>query len=223
MVNVSKNDFIEIEFVGKVKDTKEVFDTNSKAEIEKNKLNFQAKPYIICVGKNMSIVGLDKDIEGKEVGKEYNTEFKPEEAFGKRNPSLVRMIPLKVFIEQRIMPQKGMQLSLDGAIVKVVSVSGGRVLVDFNNPLAGKVVSYTYKILRKVEDQNEKVNALQDFFFRKRFDFAIKDKEVTFKVEAPLVKFIEMMSKPFEDILSLKIKAEAVETKEIKPDNVSSQ
>jgi FKBP-type peptidyl-prolyl cis-trans isomerase SlyD len=223
MINVVKGDFVEIEFVGKIKDTKEIFDTNSKAEIEKNKLNFQAKPYVVCVGKNMSIAGLDKDLEGKEVGKEYNAEFNPEEAFGKRNPSLVRMIPLKVFIEQRIMPQKGMQLALDGTIVKVVSVSGGRVLVDFNNPLAGKIVSYSYKILRKVEDENEKVNSLQDFFFKKRFEFVVKDKEVVFKVEAPLTKFIEMMSKPFENILGLKIKAEAIDSKEIKPDNVSSQ
>ena len=213
MVTVQKNDFVEIEFIGKIKDTQEVFDTNSKSEIEKRKLNFKVIPYIVCVGKNMSIKGLDKEIEGKEIGEDYYAEFSPEEAFGKRNPSLVRMIPLKVFIEQKIMPQKGMQLALDGTVVKVISVSGGRVLVDFNNPLAGKVVSYSYKILRRLEDQSEKVNALQDFFFRKRFEFIVKDKEVIFKIEAPLMKFIEMMSKPFEDILGLKIKAEAIEAK----------
>jgi FKBP-type peptidyl-prolyl cis-trans isomerase 2 len=216
MANIAKNDFVEIEFVGKVKDTKEVFDTNSKVEIEKNKLDFEAKPYIICVGKNMAILGLDKALEGKEVEKDYESEFKPEEAFGKRNPAMVRMIPLKVFIDQKIMPQKGMQLSLDGTVVKVISVSGGRVLVDFNNPLAGKIVTYKYKILRKVEDQKEKVNALQEFFFRKNFDFEVKEKEVIFKVDKGLGKFIEMMSKPFEDILGLKIKSEEIEKKEEK-------
>jgi len=219
MVKIAKNDFVEIEFVGRVKDTKEIFDTNSKAEIEKNKLNFEAKPYIVCVGKSMAIRGLDIALENKEVGQEYETEIKPEEAFGKRNPAMVKMIPLKIFIDQRIMPQKGMQLSLDGMIVKVISVSGGRVLVDFNNPLSGKIVSYKYKILRKVEDQNEKVNALQDFFFRKRFDFTVKDKDVVFKVEAPLAKFIEMMAKPFEDILGMKVKSEIIEKKEEKKEN----
>lgn len=216
MVVIQKNDFVEIEFVGKIKDTDEVFDTNSKEEITKRKLNFQAKPYVICVGKSMSIAGLDKDIEGKEVGKEYSTDFKPEDAFGKRNPGMVRMIPLKVFINQKIMPQKGMQLALDGAVVKVISVSSGRVLVDFNNPLAGKVVSYTYKIIRKLEDEKEKVNALQDFFFRQRFDFEIKNKEVIFKVEEKLKQFIEIMAKPLEDIIGMKIKTEVVERKEAK-------
>jgi len=213
MVLVQKNDFVEIEFTGKIKDSGEVFDTNSKIEIEKKKLNFQSKPYVICIGKGMSIKGLDKEVEGKEVGKEYSAEFKPEEAFGKRNPSLIRMIPLKFFIEQKIMPQKGMQLNLDGTIAKVISVSGGRVLVDFNNPLAGKVVSYDYRIIKKLEDEKDKVNALQDFFFRKQFDFAVKDKEVTFKVKENLKKFIEMMAKPFEDILGMKIKVEAAATK----------
>lgn len=208
MTVVQKNDFVEIEFVGKLKDTNEVFDTNSKAEIEKKKLNFEAKPYIICVGKGMSIKGLDKDIEGKEVGKEYSAEFKPEDAFGKRNSAMVRIIPLKFFVEQKIMPQKGMQMSLDDAIVKVISVSGGRVVVDFNNPLSGKVVTYTYKIIRKLEDEKEKINSLQDFFFRKRFHFEIKNNKINFKVEESLKKFIEMMAKPFEDILGMKITAE---------------
>lgn len=216
MTIIQKNDFVEIEFVGKLKDSNEVFDTNSKAEIEKKKLKFEAKPYFICVGKSMSIKGLDKDIEGKEVGKEYSVEFKPEDAFGKRNPSLIRMVPLKLFIEQKIMPQKGMQMSLDGAIVKVISVSGGRVLVDFNNPLAGKVVSYNYKITRKLEEEKEKVNALQDFFFRRRFEFEVKSNEVIFKVEENLKKFIEIMAKPFEDILGMKIKIEVAKKEQNK-------
>ncbi len=213
MVSVQKNDFVEIEFVGKLKDNNEVFDTNSKAEIEKKKLNLEAKPHVICIGKGMSIKGLDMDVEGKEVGKEYSAEFKPEDAFGKRNPKMVRMVPLKFFLEQKIMPQKGMQLSLDGAVAKVISVSSGRVLVDLNNPLAGKVVLYDYKIIRKLEDEKEKVNAMQDFFFRKRFDFDIKDNKVVFKVEEKLKKFIEIMARPFEDILGTKIRVEIVEKK----------
>lgn len=213
MTVVQKNDFIEIEFIGKIKDTNEVFDTNSKEEIEKRKLNLKPSTYIICVGKGMSIKGLDKDVEGKEVGKEYSADFQPDDAFGKRNPQMIKMIPIKVFTNQKIMPQRGMQLSLDGTVVKVISVSGGRVLVDFNNPLSGKVVSYNYKIVRKLEDEKEKVNALQDFFFRQRFDFEIKNREVSFKIEEQLKKFIEIMAKPFEDILGMKIKTEIVEKK----------
>ena len=213
MVSVEKNDFVEIEFVGKIKDTGEVFDTNSKEEIAKRRLNLAAKPYVLCVGKSMSIKGLDENLIGKEIGKDYSADFTPEDAFGKRNPSLMRMVPLKVFMEQKIVPQKGMQLSIDGSLARVISVSSGRVLLDFNNPLAGRVVSYTYKIIRKIEDDREKVNSMQDFFFKQRFDFEIKDKEVFFKVEEQLKKFIELMGKPLEDILGMKIRAEVIEKK----------
>lgn len=210
---IKKHDFIELAFVGKIKETGEIFDTNVEEEIKKIKSNFEAKPYLISVGHSMTIKGLDNDLEGKEVGKEYTSEFKPEDAFGKRNPSLIRMIPIKLFLEQQIMPQKGMQLSLDGSLVKIVSVSGGRVLVDSNNPLAGKVVSYKYRIVRKITDEKEKVNALQDFFFRKKFDFDLKEKDLTFKVEKNLQKFVEVMANPFKEILGLNVKCEIVEKK----------
>lgn len=223
---VQKNDFIEIEFIGKIKDTQEIFDTNMKSEINNSKLNFQAKQYIISVGHGMTIKGLDADIEGKEIGKEYSADFQAEDAFGKRNSSMVRMIPLKFFLGQKIMPQKGQILNIDGTIVKVISISGGRVLVDFNNPLAGKVVSYKYKILRKIEDQNEKINALQDFFFQNKFDFIVKDKDLIFRVEKGVGKFIEMLSKPFEEILGMKVKVEIVEkpkSEEKKTEETKSQ
>lgn len=213
MTSVKKNDFIEIEFAGRIKDGGEVFDTNIKSVIEKSNLKVEAKPLIISVGNKMTIEGLDSDFENKEIGKEYHLELTPEKSFGKRVPSMIRMIPLKYFLEQKIMPERGMQLNLDGMIAKVISVSGGRILVDFNNPLAGRAVEYDYTIKRIIESQEEKINALQEFFFRKKFEFSIKDNTVTFKVDKGLEKFIEMMGKPFDDILGLKVATESIETK----------
>jgi FKBP-type peptidyl-prolyl cis-trans isomerase SlyD len=212
-MSIQKNDFIEIEFTAKTKDG-EVFDTNIKSDAEKAGLDLKGvKPYVLAVGKEMVIKSFDEDLVGKELGKEYHLELQPEQAFGKRNAQLVRMIPIKVFHENRIAPQRGMQFNIDGNLVRVVSVSGGRVLTDFNNPLAGKVVTYDYKILRKVEDQKEKIDAVQEFIFRKKFDFSVKEKEITFKVPKNMVQYVELMSKAFEDILGLKAKAEATEEK----------
>lgn len=210
MVVVQKNDFVEIEFVGKTKDNSEIFDTNIQSEIEKAKLNVQARPYIVSIGHSMIINGLDRDLIGKEIGKEYSVELNPQEAFGKRDSTMIKMIPLKVFAQQKIMPQRGMRLSLDGMIVKIISVSGGRVLVDFNNPLSGKTVIYNYTIKRKIDDINEKINATQEFFLRKKFNFEIKNNEIIFEVEKGLDKFIEMMSGPFEEILGMKVKSVVV-------------
>lgn len=215
-MSIKKNDFIEIEFTGKIKNTGEVFDTNRKQDAKSlNLKEDKIKPFILSVGNKMLPEGFDEDFLGKEIGKEYDLELKPEKAFGKRNPQLVQMIPLKAFTEQKIQPQRGMQLNLDGKIAKVLSTSGGRVLVDMNNPLAGKEVQYNYKILNKIEDEKKQIEAMQDFLFRKQFEYNLdKDKkEITFKVPQPMVQYMEMMSKPFEDTLGLKAKAEAVEEK----------
>ena len=216
-MEVKKNDFVEIEFTARVKDG-EIFDTNIKADAEKAGFEIKGiKPYVLCVGKEMVLKALDEELDGKEFGKNYSIELQPEQAFGKRNPELVRMIPMNSFREQNIMPQRGMQFNIDGQVVRIVSVSGGRVLVDFNNPLAGKVVLYDYKILKKVEDKKEQIDAVQEFIFRRKFEFTTTDKEINFKVPKEMVQFVEMMSKAFEDILGLTAKAEVMkEEKEAK-------
>jgi len=208
---IEKNDFIELEFTASVKGGG-IFDTNVKEDAEKTGMNVnELKPLFISVGNGMVIRGLDKELEGKEIGKKYSVEIPDEEAFGKRNNELVKMSSLKPFSAQNIIPQKGMQVFLDGMLARILSVSGGRVLVDFNNPLAGKSVIYSFKIKRKVGDENEKINILQDFLFKRRFDFEKKEKEITFKLKKEgkqFEKFIRFMSKPFSDILGLDIKTE---------------
>lgn len=209
-MNIAKNDFVEIEFTARIKDGG-IFDTNIKADADKEGLEIKdVKPYVLAVGKEMVLKSFDEDLVGKEIGKNYQLELQPEQAFGKRSSELVKMIPLNSFKQQNIMPQRGTQFNIDGNLVRVVSVSGGRVLTDFNNPLAGKVVTYDYKVLRKVEDQKEQIDAVQEFIFRNKFPFEVKDKQITFKVPAKMVQYVQLMSKAFEDILGLKAKAEVI-------------
>lgn len=213
-MKIKKNDFIELEFTGKIKSTDQVFDTTIKADAEKAGLKPQdVKPLVISVGHKMLPIGFDIELEGKETSKKYSVELLPEQAFGKREPKLIQMVSMKVFTEQKINPQKGMQFSLDGRLVRILSASGGRVLVDFNNPLAGKAIIYNYKINKKITDKKQKINALQDFLFKKRFEFTAKEKTIVFKIpekEKQFEQFVKIMAKPFEEILGVKIKGEVV-------------
>jgi len=98
-----------------------------------------------------------------------------------------------------------MMVQLDNFIAKILSVSGGRVSIDFNNPLAGKEIKYDFKILRKIEDDREKINSIQDFFFKKRFEFDIikdeksKNKKVVFK-NGELKELLKIFSKKFKEM-----------------------
>ena len=199
MTKIQKNDFIEIEFTGKANN--EIFDTTNKQEAKQMGLEADVKPIIICVGNQMMLKGFDDELEGKEINKKYSIHILPEKAFGKRDPAMIKTIPMKVFREKNMNPVPGMALQLDNYIAKVLSVSGGRVIVDFNNPLAGKEIDYDFKITRKIEDINEKINALQNFFFKQKFEFTLdeKNKKVIFKDEK-IKPLVQMFNQKFKDM-----------------------
>ena len=220
MTKIKKNDFIEIEFTGKISSTDEIFDTNIEIDAKKAKLDIKnIKPFILSVGHEMLPKGFDNDLIGKEIGKSYVIDIKPEDAFGKRNPQMVRMIPTKLFHEQKIDPVRGMQITLDGQLVKILSSDRGRTLVDFNNPLAGKEVSYSYKINKIITDQKEKIDAMQEFLLRKTFDFELKENKVIFKVEEQFEQFVKILAPKFEEVLNLKVESEIIKEKKDKSIN----
>lgn len=194
-------DFIEIEFTGQVKDG-EIFDSNIAEDLAKINSEAPAKPFAFCLGQGMFLKGMEDFLVGKDLG-EYEVELKPDQAFGPRDSKLIQMIPMKVFREQKINPVPGIMFNFDNRIAKILTVSGGRVMVDFNNPVAGKDVVYKIKVLRKIEKQDEKIKALNEFLFRKEFKFEIKDKKVILEVEKQMLQFVELFKDKFKEILGL--------------------
>lgn len=214
---LQKNNFVEIEFTGKVKDG-ELFDTNIKSEAVKMELEIEERPLTICLGQNMILPAIDDFLIGKEIGK-HSIELLPEKAFGMRDKSLIKTVPLKMFIEKQIMPRPGMMFNFDNAIGKISSVSGGRVIVDFNNPLANKTVVYEINVKRVLEDNKEKVDSLMNFFFRRKFEFKINGSELIVDADKKLKPFLEAFKERFKEILNLDMKINEVEEKIITPEN----
>jgi len=205
MVKVNKNDFIEIEFIAKVKDG-EVFDTNIPSEAKKLDSKIQVKPLVICVGQAMLLSGLDKQLEGKEIGKKYSLEIQPEEGFGERKKELVKLMPLGVFTEKNVTPRPGMTFALDNFLVKIITVSGGRVLVDFNHPLSGKILIYDITINKKIQDLEEKVNALNEFFFKSPIKFKVeKEKKKIIFEDKNLKPMVDMFKDKYKEVLGFDI------------------
>src|SRR3989338_7233728 len=162
MAAVKNNDFIEVEYTGRLKDDNSVFDTTDSETAKKSGLeseNASYGPVIVCVGEGHLIKEIDRAIVGKEEGKEYKFEFPPEEAFGKKDSKLIQLIPTGKFRKNKIQPVPGLQINIDGLVGTVKTVSGGRTLVDFNHPLAGKEVLYSLKINKIVNDDREKLLA----------------------------------------------------------------
>lgn len=201
---MNKKDFIEIEFTGRVKEG-EIFDSNIKEDLKKANLDFPPKPFIFSLGEKMFIEGVDEFLIGKNLGT-YEIEISPLKGFGKRNPSLVKIIPLRLFRERELNPYPGAVFNFDNVIAKVISVSGGRVITDFNHPLAGKTLVYKIIVKRKVDDLNEKISSLMDFFFKKEFSFEVKEKKLIITLkdnEKEFSSYIDLLKDKFKEILDL--------------------
>ncbi len=205
-MKLQKSDFLEIDFTAKFKDSGEIFDSSLPKELKKLSEHAVAKPFTFSLGNDMFLPGISDFLIGKEISKfpaDFKIELTPDKAFGPRNAGEVKMIPMKIFKEHNIQPIPGVSLNFDGRIAKILSVSGGRVLVDFNNPLAGKDVVYQINVLRKVDDVNEKIKALNEFLFKKDFLFTIKDKKVVIEVEKEMKTLVEMFKDKFKEILGM--------------------
>ncbi len=213
-MTLKKKDFIEIDFTGRIKNG-EVFDSTIKTDLEKlhhgHNHPIESKPFIFCLGHGMFLNALDDFLIGKEAGKTYEIELKPEQAFGNRDSQLIKMVPIRVFQEQKINPIPGFSLNFDGRIGKVLAVSGGRVTVDFNHSLAGKTVEYKITILRKITDVREKVKSLNEFFFRRDFKFDVNGQKIIFEADKQFKKIIELFADKFREILGLDFEIREIE------------
>ena len=193
---VKKHDFVEIEYTGRIKEDGTIFDTTEEKVAKENGVynkNADYSPAIICVGENNILKNIEEQMIGKEIGKEYRFEISSDNAFGKKNAKFIQLIPTSKFRQQNIQPIPGLQLNIDGVFGVVKTVSGGRCLVDFNHPLAGKDLVYNVKINKIIDDSKEKIKSLL------KMHLHIKDAEIELKEDTVDVNLKESMSKQAQE------------------------
>jgi FKBP-type peptidyl-prolyl cis-trans isomerase 2 len=205
-MTLQKKDFVEIEFTGKIKDTGELFDSNVPEELKKLNPQAAAKPFIFCIGEDMFLPGVEEFLIGKpETSATYDIPLPPDKAFGNRDSKFVQIIPIKIFHEQKINPQQGMVFNFDGRLGKVLSVNGGRIVTDFNHPLAGKEVTYKINFIKKIDDLNQKTKSLIEFFLQKDIPFQIEGNTLRIETDEQAGKFLLLFNDKFRDLLNLNL------------------
>ena len=193
-----------VEFTGREEITKAVFDTtDEKAATEAGLTKEGAiyRPVAVFVGDGELIKGLDEAIEEMKEGEEKTITISPEKAFGERNAELVTVLPLQEFKKRKMQPYVGLIIEADDRQGRVQSVSGGRVRVDFNNPLAGKNIEYTIKVVKEIKKDEDKAKELVNKFL------PLKDKTPTVKVRGnevivTLPAGLPKEIKPLNDLLA---------------------
>ncbi|MBS3051543.1 MAG: peptidylprolyl isomerase [Candidatus Aenigmarchaeota archaeon] len=163
---MQKGDFVKVSYVGRL-ESGEVFDltdveTAKKEGIYNSKIAYGDLPVI--VGAKFLIKGLDDTLLGLNVGEKKEVEVKPDDAFGERDAKLVRTVPRKFFRDQKVEPRQGLIVDFGGTKGRIQSVGGGRVMVDFNNPLAGHVLKYTIEVKEKIDNVDDQIKSVFEFF-----------------------------------------------------------
>jgi FKBP-type peptidyl-prolyl cis-trans isomerase 2 len=207
---IKEHDFVEVDYTGKLVEGT-IFDTTLSDIARKNNLHSEKavyQPAAICVGEGHLLQGLDKHLVGKEVGRNYTVTLQPEEAFGKRDIHLMKIVPMSTFKEHKVPPQPGLQINVDGEVGTITRVSGGRVIVNFNHPLAGKEVCYDFIVRRRIDDKREQVLTYLATTMRiakSNLNVVVKDEKA--EMELPFVlppPVVEMLSKKLVELTGLK-------------------
>lgn len=163
MASVKKGDLVRLEYTGKVAANGEVFETTDESVARKAGI-YQADgiygPKLILFGSGSVMPGVEEAILSCQEGVTANFTVPPEKGFGVRIPELARVMPEKEFSKQGVQPAPGMRLTMDGIFSRVKSVTSGRVVVDFNNPLAGESLLYSLKVIEVISDDRKKIDAI---------------------------------------------------------------
>lgn len=160
---LQKGDFILIDHVGKVKETGEVFDTTIEETAKKERLYKEGEiyePKLIVIGEGWVLKTLDESLTTMEIGKKTPVEIPPKKAFGERDPEKVKRLSLRHLTAKGITPTLGMRVEHNGKMATIRTIGAGRVLLDFNPPLAGKTLIYEVTIQKKLTTKKQKIAAL---------------------------------------------------------------
>lgn len=164
-------DFIRLAYTGKIKETGQVFDSSDGAPI--------------IVGGGYLLPAVDSELEALTIGHKKTIELAPDKAFGPRDSKLVRVLPEAEFKKHDVRPVPGMPIDADNMRGRVVSVTSGRVTLDFNHPLAGKALTFDLEVKKKIESIDDKIKAIGEFYCRtpaEKIKCKVDGKEVEMEV-----------------------------------------
>ncbi len=189
-----KTDFVLIDYSARVKETNEVFDTTHEDVAKKEHLHKEGETYepkLVVVGEGWVLKALDDSLTAMEINKPATVEISPEKGFGQRDPEKIKHVPLRQLLAKEINPVVGARIEYQGKMASVRAIGAGRVLLDYNPPLAGKTLIYEVTVNKKLEGNEEKISALIHRRIppveEKQFKITIQDKTLT--IDMPEVAF----------------------------------
>ncbi|MDW8022016.1 MAG: FKBP-type peptidyl-prolyl cis-trans isomerase [Nitrososphaerota archaeon] len=159
---IKEGDLVLADYTIRVKETGELIETTMESVVKEEGLQVSGKfePRLIIPGRGLMLKAFEERLIGMAPGEEKRFEIPPEKAFGPRDPSKIKVIPLRRLRDVEGPIVIGTRLVVDGKEGVVRSIGSGRVQVDFNPYLAGKTLDCYVKVTKILTDKLEKIKAL---------------------------------------------------------------
>ncbi len=163
MVKINGGDLVRIAFTGRRASDQSIFETTDVPTARDTGI-FDPKivygPRLVIMDRGMMLPGLEEGIRRMEVGQTGKINIPYSVGFGPRHKELLRIMPEREFSKQGVRPQVGLMVNMDGVPARVKSASSGRVVLDFNHPLAEQDLMYIVNLLEVISEPAAKVKAL---------------------------------------------------------------
>lgn len=151
MKKVQNDSVIEVDYEGYLED-ETLFDTSKEELAKKHKVYNKQRQYVplkVQIGQGQLIKGFENALIGMKENEEKEITIQPEDAYGKHNPQFIKEVEKTIFGEK--VPKQGdlllMKIGNQPAPALVVEVKD-KITLDFNHPLAGKVLTFKIKVVK---------------------------------------------------------------------------
>ncbi len=156
---------------------------------------------------------VEEALKNMKENEEKTLILEPKEAYGIRSKEALRVVSLSTFTQNQIRPIVGLTIQADNNLMGTIkSVSGGRVLVDFNSIYADHKIEFYLKKKQNPTEKQKIELVLKTFFGKlepKVTEFA--NQKASLSIKASKDAKLDVYKQIFEGALK-----EFVEVKEIK-------
>ena len=124
--------------------------------------NFSSGPKLVSVGDPSYPVlrGFDRALADAELDAPQTVTVQPADAYGERRRDKVKMITARKLGKDADRYTVGDMVEVDNNTGVILSMGSGRVRVDFNHMFAGKSITYEFTVLKQLESDTDKIEAL---------------------------------------------------------------
>ena len=121
------------------------------------------EPMVCVVGGGQLIPGFEAALADAKKGKETEVVIAPEDAYGEKDAEQVETISIDKLIravQDRNALYIGAPVTINGRQGQLSYLAAGRARIDYNHPMAGKSLKYSFNVVDVIEGKEDIVTAL---------------------------------------------------------------